>query len=158
MTGEELKKELAAKYPEVGLTFGYIGNCGSGYDDRSWYFFTKISIPGQKYGGMKWGRGVRTAQVDEMVARAASGELEQWIIDECLPNLKHRWRSFYVYVPDYRRSLIVEKELERVGCSFGSRGGGRMSFSVRYKTLEDIQAIVNTWAGDLECEVREEER
>jgi hypothetical protein len=42
----KLVDELAAKYPEAGLTFGYLGNCGRNYDDRVWYIFTRIEIEG----------------------------------------------------------------------------------------------------------------
>jgi hypothetical protein len=42
---EDLMKQMRDKFPELGLSFGYIGNCdlfGNKWDDRSWKFFTKI--------------------------------------------------------------------------------------------------------------------
>lgn len=39
-----LVTEKAARYPELGLSYGYIGNCdfGGRYDDRSFRVFTKV--------------------------------------------------------------------------------------------------------------------
>jgi hypothetical protein len=45
---EALVKELALVFPGLGLSFGYIGNCGRGYDDRGWKVFTKVRD--KKYG------------------------------------------------------------------------------------------------------------
>ncbi len=45
---EALVKELAVAFPGLGLSFGYIGNCGLGYDDRGWRVFTNKRDP--KYG------------------------------------------------------------------------------------------------------------
>ena len=70
MTGREMCEALLSvyqeQYPTIGLTFGYIGNCGPGfgdttYDDRSWYFFTDVQQPADSLGGgrEKFG-GVRT--------------------------------------------------------------------------------------------------
>lgn len=43
-----LVKELAVAFPGLGLSFGYIGNCGRGYDDRGWRVFTNLKD--KKYG------------------------------------------------------------------------------------------------------------
>lgn len=39
---EAIAKRLNQTYPQAGITFGYIGDCSSRHDDRSWRFFTKI--------------------------------------------------------------------------------------------------------------------
>jgi hypothetical protein len=43
-------EELAAKYPQAGITFGYLGNVGhigrTFVDDRSYYIFTTIQVAG----------------------------------------------------------------------------------------------------------------
>lgn len=66
---KDLVDGLARKYPEAGLTFGYLGNVGSYGDDRSWYFFSKLSKPGS--GGhkdIKWG-GYSTHRLPELYAK-----------------------------------------------------------------------------------------
>lgn len=43
---EQLAKDLAAKHPRLGLSFGYLGNCdllGGQWDDRSWMVFAKLA-------------------------------------------------------------------------------------------------------------------
>lgn len=40
---EELTKELAAKYPQHKLSFGYIGNLGIWRDDRCFRVFTRYT-------------------------------------------------------------------------------------------------------------------
>ncbi len=45
MTFESILEELKAKYPQIKLSFGYVGNVGKGYgtwDDLNWTFFTKV--------------------------------------------------------------------------------------------------------------------
>ena len=38
--------QLQAMFPAVTITIGYIGNCGAGFDDRSWRIFTDIPTTG----------------------------------------------------------------------------------------------------------------
>ena len=45
---QALLAAMQAAHPRLGLSFGYIGNCGfgpGGYDDRSWSFFAKLATP-----------------------------------------------------------------------------------------------------------------
>lgn len=45
MTFDSILAELKAEYPQVELSFGYIGEVGKGYgtyEDLNWYFFTKV--------------------------------------------------------------------------------------------------------------------
>ena len=45
---EQLVRDLAARHPRLGLSFGYIGNCdflGGQWDDRSWMVFAKLATP-----------------------------------------------------------------------------------------------------------------
>ena len=76
--GDELQKELAAKYPQAGLTFGYIGNCEPWGDDRSWRFFTKFPHMIDKVNrSPQWGYS-DTKGLPEMIAKAEV-ELEAWL-------------------------------------------------------------------------------
>lgn len=85
-----LNDELKAKYPEIGLSFGYIGNDDIRYDDRSWMFFTQVLSEGQwGYTRMHFG-GYRTADLPKFAKEAldpARG-LENWIKTRALPRLK----------------------------------------------------------------------
>ncbi len=55
----EQVRELAGEYPELGLTFGYIGNLSFAprHDDRAWKVFTKCATP-RCHGAsdVSWGR------------------------------------------------------------------------------------------------------
>ncbi len=42
---EGIVRTAAAAHPRLGLSFGYIGNCGIGYDDRSFRIFAKLATP-----------------------------------------------------------------------------------------------------------------
>lgn len=37
---------LQKLFPASGITVGYIGNCGPGFDDRSWRVFTTLPTVG----------------------------------------------------------------------------------------------------------------
>lgn len=153
MTGDELKNRLAAKYPDIGLTFGYIGGVHTWGDDRRWYFFTAVRPP-HKDSCLSWG-SCSTEKLDEFLAKAER-ELEAWIIAKVLPEAKHVYRAFEVRVPgEYAES--VEAALIRAGASFGIRGHGWFDFSLRYKTLEDIQQIVYGITGTTEPGVKVKE-
>lgn len=65
-------KALAAQYPQLGLSFGYIGDLGRNYDDRSWRVFTKLVD--------KTGRSVSfgyhsTEELADLAARVERGDL-----------------------------------------------------------------------------------
>lgn len=80
---EELLAALQAKYPQVGLTFGYIGNDDARFgDDRSWMFFTKVVRPDEAR-AFSWGR-YGTDQLD-LLAALAERDLERWIVARVLP-------------------------------------------------------------------------
>jgi len=56
MTFNQMLKELQTEYPEIELSFGYLGNVGKGYgtyNDLSWYFFTKVWD--HRPGHSRWG-------------------------------------------------------------------------------------------------------
>ena len=73
MNGHEICETLLKAYqelfPEIDLTFGYIGNCERWGDDRSWYFFTQVRD--HKGRRMTFGGGVRTDGLYEFSMRAA---------------------------------------------------------------------------------------
>lgn len=76
---EVLVAGLKTTYPEVSLSFGYIGNLERWGDDRSWMFFTGYVDPesGTRHTKDCFGR-VSTAEVPRMVADAGKG-LEHFI-------------------------------------------------------------------------------
>lgn len=72
-----LTETLKSRYPEAGLSFGYIGNCDIDprkFDDRSWRIFSKVEGP---QGKRSWG-GCSTEQVPDMFKKAEA-ELETWV-------------------------------------------------------------------------------
>ena len=71
-------ESLARKYPEAGITFGYIGNVrSSDDDDRSWKFFTRIPKTPFSHQTMSFGN-YSTEDLPEMVVWAKSN-LERMI-------------------------------------------------------------------------------
>jgi len=79
-----LFEDLKTRYPEVGLSFGYIGNIETWGDDRYWYFFTQVQ--GQGTWGperMKFG-GYLTERLPEF-SEKAQADLERWIKTVALP-------------------------------------------------------------------------
>lgn len=80
---ERLQSELSEKYPEAGLTFGYIGNvyAQDDLDDRGWKFFTDLPhiIDGfynKRPSFPEWGVD---SQFLPNLAERASQELEPWL-------------------------------------------------------------------------------
>lgn len=71
--GYELCSLLAAKmnliYPEAGVSFGYIGNLSTSYDDRDWRFFTKIQDPKDPVNRFCFGGGA-TDELEKLFERA----------------------------------------------------------------------------------------
>lgn len=79
--------ELRDQYPEIGLTFGYIGNYESWGDDRHWYFFTEVPIQGNwGMDRMKFG-SYKTADLP-LFSKLAKEKLKPWIQTQVLPRLK----------------------------------------------------------------------
>lgn len=79
-TLRDMLADMQAKYPALGLTFGYIGNCdlyGGRWDNRSWKFFTKCATPdctgacNVSYGGHA------TGQLGRLMIEAER-ELDSW--------------------------------------------------------------------------------
>lgn len=72
--------KLAETYPDLGLTFGYIGNCdlfGQRWDDRRWYVFTKLATPASKGAcDISFG-GYPTSQLGHLMIQAER-KLEAW--------------------------------------------------------------------------------
>lgn len=67
-------------HPELGLSFGYIGNFEYGLtrDNRSWSVFSKLSTrPGPTACNVSWG-GVATEKLGGMAASATLGDLFDW--------------------------------------------------------------------------------
>lgn len=81
---DALTKCLANKYPEVRLTFGYIGNIyeSEDLDERGWKFFTRLPpVPGDRdfYGSPGFPHyGVATVKLPELLKQAEK-ELEPWL-------------------------------------------------------------------------------
>lgn len=130
---DALQKELAAKYPEIGLTFGYIGNIERWGDQRCWKFFTRVCFPAQQYGA-SWG-SYDSDDLNVMLADAKA-KLERWIIDKVLPHQADRWRTFTISGHNAR---FLRQSIEQIGGSYGSDGQNVQRFSIRYVTLEQLR-------------------
>ena len=69
-------------HPELGISFGYIGNFDPRFDDRLWSVFSKLSTrPTATACNVSWGR-VATANLGDLAVRAAFGELFDWADDQ----------------------------------------------------------------------------
>jgi len=72
-----LMERMKVAHPRLGLSFGYIGNCGHGYDDRSWMFFAKLATP-RCHGACDVSFGSHsTAQLGKLMLKAEA-EYEAW--------------------------------------------------------------------------------
>ena len=70
-------KVLRAKYPRLGLSFGYIGDLDRERDDRSFYIFTNCRRGGRSASFPSFG-GFSYTRLPEMLA-AAEAHLEAWL-------------------------------------------------------------------------------
>jgi hypothetical protein len=74
-----LIEAMRLTYPELGLSFGYIGNCGQWGDDRCWCVFTKLSSkPAANACNVSWGYA-NTQDVAKLATPVRLGQLECWI-------------------------------------------------------------------------------
>ena len=65
-------------HPELGLSFGYIGNLEHARDDRSWSVFAKLSTrTGASGCDVRWGN-VATADLHNLACAAVLGDLVEW--------------------------------------------------------------------------------
>lgn len=143
----QLLKDLREKYPDVGLSYGYIGNWESWGDERSWYFFTKVGMPDGR-DSFKWG-GFRTVDTPAMLEKAWQ-DLEDWIRVKVLPHIRHRWRTFKITGRDLTQ--VADYLNLRYGCKFGVQGYRILLFSLQYITLEDLTKELEThFSGQVEC-------
>lgn len=73
-------KEAQARFPFIGLTFGYIGNCGLNYDDRAWYFFTTVAHESSTpYSEAHKLGGYITDQLPQFALRVQDKSFDQWL-------------------------------------------------------------------------------
>ncbi len=84
-TTQLLLKTLQQQYPQVGLSFGYVGEDSYWSDDRLWYFFTEVVREGETE-PLAFG-GYQTNELYELEV-AALLRLEQWIQDVVLPHVR----------------------------------------------------------------------
>lgn len=97
MTFEQILKQLKAEYPQIELSFGYIGQVGKGYgtyEDLSWYFFTKVwdHRPNRFYSNchsFSIGQTARknNMEQDPVAIKEAKRDIVGWIKDVVLPDL-----------------------------------------------------------------------
>lgn len=96
-----LVKEFAAKYPEAGLSFGYIGNFSmepGGFDDREWRVFSRMErVEGGTSGSgrrrISWPHTVDTAGLPKF-AEVIASNLEEWVREQLgLPKIVVRTPS-----------------------------------------------------------------
>ncbi|MAM40817.1 MAG: hypothetical protein CL949_20460 [Erythrobacter sp.] len=67
---------LAEQFPELGLSCGYIGNCGHNFDDRSWKVFTKLRNNDGHGSSVSFG-GYPTERIGALALEVEAG-LEDW--------------------------------------------------------------------------------
>ncbi len=77
-----LVADLAERYPQAGLSFGYIGNLSRHGDDRSWSVFTKLTAeaPGESPRNLYWGAS-RSESMEDMLDNAQR-HLEGWVREQ----------------------------------------------------------------------------
>lgn len=96
-TLRSMQQAMDRKYPELGLTFGYVGNCdlmSDRWDDRSWKFFTKCATPAcHNACDVSFG-GVPTTQMGRLMIQAER-ELDDWCAQQ--------------------QQLLADGEIRRVG-------------------------------------------
>lgn len=136
MTGNALAAALNKKYPQVHLSFGYLGNCGTDrcgfFDHRSWYFFTNVQ-------GLRWG-GNSTAEVGILETKAELG-LEAWLIANVLPHAEHaRWT--YRVVVDRIFAERAEKLLAANGASFCVRSSNYFVFTMGNSSVQALSELL----------------
>lgn len=74
---EKLLTEMKERYPDIGLSFGYIGNLHRGNDDRQWQYFTNVrATSGFGSGNASFG-GHTTAYLGKLTQKAEA-ELDAW--------------------------------------------------------------------------------
>lgn len=80
----ELLAEMQARHPRLGLSFGYIGNCGFGpgsQDDRSWMFFARLATPTCRGACDVHFGGHRAAYLGKLMLKAEA-ELADWCAEQ----------------------------------------------------------------------------
>lgn len=134
---ETLLKKMQAAYPDVGISFGYVGNCGIGYDDRSWYFFTKVINPKGYYQGgtFQFGDGVRTPNLDKLADQAEAG-LETWLREKVQPHAADRYRTYHIKGHNIR--FQRPRLQEEYGFSYGMDAQHEAIIGVRGMAPEQV--------------------
>lgn len=140
---EAIYKRLRAAYPDVSLSLGYVGNCGIGYDDRAWKFFTRVLIPYEQkptYAHEQFSFGYATSETLGKLADAADAHLEHWIKNTVLPHAAtHRYRTFRITDRNIR---FRRREMESMGFSYGSDGQDSCEVVICGKTLEQVKTML----------------
>lgn len=77
---EELLTKMKDRYPEIGLSFGYIGNLSIANDDRQWKYFTNVrAATTSTSSNNSFGRHT-TAYLGKLMQKAEA-ELDGWCED-----------------------------------------------------------------------------
>lgn len=101
------------RYPQLGASFGYIGNCERWGDDRSWRVFTKLSTqPSANTINISWGR-VDTVDLPGIATPEALARLEAWLAETAA---KLEARKLYQVGPEN----WLKAEIERARASAAS--------------------------------------
>jgi len=144
-----LLQQMREKYPEIGLSFGYIGNCGAGFDNRSWMFFTKVK-PLCHANCLSFGHSC-TAGLDNFADRC-DAHLEHWLEEKVQSNVKDVYRNFRVVGP-WEINQQIEQVIEQtLGLCCGLKSGGRFEFSAQWLTVEALKRALGHLANDCEIE------
>lgn len=136
-----LHHRLKERYPDIGLSLGYVGNCDNWSDDRAWKFFTKVMKPfgTRTYAHEQFSWGYASSTQLSLLADRAEAGLEAWIKEHVLPEAANRWRSFEIKGRNirYRR-----REFEAKGWQYGSDGQDRCEVAVLAKTLAEVREFL----------------
>lgn len=76
----ELLAEMQARYPEIGLCFGYVGSVSGAGDDLKWKYFTAIHSM-KSPGGGELSFGSHTSPYIGKLMQKAEAELDAWCED-----------------------------------------------------------------------------
>jgi len=130
----DLLTEMCHRHPDIGLSFGYIGNVtNDGSDERSWAFFTKVTNPADTFykNCFSFG-GVPTERLKEFWESAVDN-LEQWIVETVEPHKDSVYRVFNIEAdPELLGDMpLIEHVLAELGASFGLKSSTKFNISIQ---------------------------
>lgn len=145
-----LLTQMKECYPDVQLSFGYIGNCGECFDDRFWMFFTKVRPIGES-NCLSFRHAATHSQL-ESLADFAETHLDLWLEEQVQPHVKDVYRDYRIIV-DHAAFDAVERVIEQeMGLRCGRKGGGRFEFSAQWLTVDTLNDALGHLAEQCKVE------